>query len=163
MAKQSTKPMVGQPTEPAPLANPAMSIAEFAAQHPTVTIKDIVKEYNRVNPPTIYRTPTPTMASDSKAKSLIKEPLMFNGNKNAYREWKRKLMVYLHDLKNRIVNNQERINIALSYMDGPAINDWIQVFYENHFNYNHIVEVECWDLNWKAFQHELDKTFLDIR
>ena len=51
----------------------------------------------------------------------MKEPLVFSGDKATYREWKRKLTMWVSDEKNKIRSDSEQINIVLSYMDGEKV------------------------------------------
>ena len=53
---------------------------------------------------------------DSKGKSLLKEPLVFDGDKKKYREWRQKLSHWLKDPKNRVKDDNKKINITLSYI-----------------------------------------------
>lgn len=128
-----------QPTLPA-----APSWAQFLQSFPNITVANLV---------TLFNPPCP---SESKAKSLLKVPPVFNGDKNIYQEWKHKLVMFLDNPKNK-VKEEEQINIALSYMDGPNVVDWIQVYHNNHYN---LIKSE-WDQLWYQFIKELDATFLD--
>ena len=75
-------------------------------------------------------TPAPT------GKSLLKEPPVFDGNKDAFKEWQRKLFAYIRDPRNRITTDDERIDIALSYIEGPKVQDWIQNLYDSYYDKN---------------------------
>ena len=87
----------------------------------------------------------------------MKEPPVFNGDKAAYREWKRKLTMWVSDEKNKIRSDSERINIALSYMDGEKVRDWIENFYDS----NWLIGAGRWLDTWVEFVERLDKTYLD--
>ena len=82
---------------------------------------------------------------------------MFDGNKDNFKEWQRKLFIYVRDLKNKIVSDDERINISLSYMEGTLVRDWVQNLYNTRYN----EERDYWDLTWKEFKQELNNKFLD--
>lgn len=100
---------------------------------------------------------SPALMNPANGKSLMKEPPVFKGDKASYREWKRKLIAWLTDEKNKICSDHERINIALSYMDGEKVSDWIQNYYENNFSQTHLI----WRTTWSSFITKLDETFLD--
>ena len=50
---------------------------------------------------------------DLKGKSLLKEPPVFDRDKKKYREWRQKLSHWLKDLKNKVKDDDEKINITL--------------------------------------------------
>ena len=62
---------------------------------------------------------TAVMIRDNlKGKSLLKEPPVFDGDKKKYQEWKQKLSHWLKDPKNKVKDDNEKINITLSYIEG---------------------------------------------
>ena len=53
---------------------------------------------------------------DSKGKSLLKEPPVFDGDKKKYWEFKQKLSCWLKDPKNKVKDDNKKINKTLSYI-----------------------------------------------
>ena len=70
---------------------------------------------------------------DSKGKSLLKEPPVFDGDKKKYREWRQKLSRWLKDPKNRVKDDDEKINITLSYIEGDKVSDFVQNIYDRYW------------------------------
>ncbi|KAF5378056.1 hypothetical protein D9757_011536 [Collybiopsis confluens] len=141
---QSLTPPSHSPAESPPIPyipEPAMP------SQPTLSIPDDIMTDTSDNTP---RRPTGT-------KSLIKEPSEFNGNKRQFKEWQRQLFAYLRDPRNGIRTDGEKIDIALSYMRGMNVQDWVQNYYDNHFD----ELLEEWNVTWALFKQALNDAFLD--
>lgn len=65
--------------------------------------------------------------------------------------------MYIDDPRNRIVNDNERINIVLSFMEGSSVNDWIQNLYDASYDEQN----RGWQCSWQEFIEELNEAFLD--
>ena len=92
-----------------------------------------------------------------KGRSLLKEPPVFDGTKDAYKEWQRKMFTYICDPRNRIKMDSERIDVTMLYIEGPRVRDWSQ----NYHSHNYNKEREKWTVNWAQFKQELNNPFLD--
>ena len=97
------------------------------------------------------------MATPTSGKSLLKEPSDFNGDKSEFKEWRRQLFAYIRDPRNRVQSDNERIDIAISYMRGTKVKGWVQNYSDDHFNDTN----ETWDVSWKDFKDALNAAFLD--
>jgi hypothetical protein len=82
-----------------------------------------------------------------------KEPEAFDGEKDKYRGWKQDMMTYLLE----VTGDERRISIIFSYIHGPSVDNWKEVYFREHFdeNYNSwtIIEPELWT--------HLDDIFVD--
>ena len=94
---------------------------------------------------------------DSKGKSLLKEPPVFDGDKKKYREWKQKLSRWLKDLKNIVKDDDERINITLSYIEGDKVSDFVQNIYDRYW----FDADEEWTCSYNTLVKKLDEQFLE--
>ncbi|KIK51848.1 hypothetical protein GYMLUDRAFT_127499, partial [Collybiopsis luxurians FD-317 M1] len=56
-----------------------------------------------------------------------------------------------------ISSDDERIDIALSYIEGPKVQDWIQNLHDSYYNKNQ----ETWGITWAWFKQVLNNQFLD--
>lgn len=83
--------------------------------------------------------PEPTTPPTGSSKSLMKEPPIFNRDKTAYQEWKCKLTAWIADEKNKVHSDSEQINIALSYMNGEKVHDWIKNYYNANWSHSCLV------------------------
>ena len=92
-----------------------------------------------------------------KGRSLLKEPPVFDGTKDAYKEWQRKMFTYICDPRNRIRMDSERIDVTMLYIEGPKVRDWSQ----NYHSHNYNEERERWTVSWAQFKQELNNQFLD--
>jgi hypothetical protein len=91
-------------------------------------------------------------------KSLLKEPPMFDGNKEEYEDWRRKVFVYINDDRNRIVRGDEKINIALSFMEGKEIRGWVKNLWSQYYD----EDIGRWIISWATFKQLLNDRFLDF-
>jgi hypothetical protein len=94
----------------------------------------------------------------SGKKSLLKEPSMFNGNKEEYEDWRQKVLMYINDVRNNITQGDEKINITLSYMEGKEVRGWIKNLWNNHYD----EEIGRWLISWSTFLECLDHQYLDF-
>ena len=116
----------------------------------------VVEDSPSSPPDPIAPASSPTQWTGS-TKTLLNPPPIFDGDKLKYREWKRKLCVYIDDPRNRVTTNKERINIAFSYIEGPKVAEWVQNYYKEFYD-----EDEAnWMVMWRAVKKDLDKQFLD--
>jgi hypothetical protein len=118
-----------------------------------------------VTPPTrrvsesVEREWADEIGDTSKGKrSLLKEPSMFNGDKEEFEDWRRKVITYLSDLRNNVKRGDEKINITLSYMEGKEVRGWIKNLWNQHFD----EDIGRWTISWGTFLEYLDKQYLDF-
>ena len=98
--------------------------------------------------------PTATTGSPNR-KSLLNQPSEFNGDKKEFKGWLRQLLTYIRDPKNGITTDDERIDIAMSYMRGGTVTDWVQNYYDTHFD----EILESWSVSWMEFKAALIDAF----
>ena len=67
------------------------------------------------------------------------------------------MFTYIRDPRNRIKTDSERIDVTMSYIEGPKVRDWSQ----NYHSHNYNEEKEKWTVNWAQFKQELNNQFLD--
>ena len=65
--------------------------------------------------------------------------------------------MWLRDPRNHVASDDERIDITMSYIRGDKVNEWVQNYYNNHFDDDN----EGWQCSWAEFKNDLNKAFLD--
>ena len=94
---------------------------------------------------------------DSKGKSLLKEPPVFDGDKKKYREWRQKLSRWLKDPKNRVKDDDEKINITQSYIEGDKVSDFVQNIYDCYW----FDADKEWRCSYNTLMKKLNERFLE--
>ena len=94
---------------------------------------------------------------DSKGKSLLKEPPVFDRDKKKYREWRQKLSCWLKDPKNKVKDDNEKINITLSYIEGDKVSNFVQNIYDRYW----FDADEEWTCSYSTLMKNLDEQFLE--
>lgn len=56
-------------------------------------------------------------------KTLLNRPEIFDGNKQKFKTWARKTRLYVNDCQE--LTNYQRIHVALSYISGPNVDEWV--------------------------------------
>ena len=92
-----------------------------------------------------------------KGKTLLKEPFTFDGDKTRYREWKRKLLAWIKDPHHKARGNSEKIAVAMSYIEGPNVQEWSENTYQTFYDEN----MEKWVCTWDKFKELMDEQWLD--
>lgn len=146
------------------MSNPAAVViplpTEYLARYPDRNMLDYVAQFYplQIGAAVAQTNTAPPITSSPKGKSLLKEPPMFDGNKEDFPEWSWKVITWLQDDRNRATSDKERINVTLSYMAGPNVDSWIQ-------NYTKAQQLPNSSGNWRVtaeeFWTELTETFQD--
>lgn len=92
-----------------------------------------------------------------KGKTLLKEPFTFEGDKMRYREWKRKLLAWIKDAHHKARGNNEKVAVAMSYIEGPNVQEWSENVYRTHYDEG----TEKWTISWDKFKELMDEQWLD--
>jgi hypothetical protein len=68
------------------------------------------------------------MANNAKIK--VTEPDSFDGSLARFHDWKRQLLIYVR--ARRIIDDNDRILLALSYMKSGTANAWATRYFDEH-------------------------------
>lgn len=93
----------------------------------------------------------------STGKSLLHPPLLFDGKKLDFKKWQHSLFTWIRDPHNRIADEQEEIDVTLSYICGEHVMQWLQNYHNTYFD----KQLEIWNRSWPEFKGDLNKAFLD--
>ena len=74
-----------------------------------------------------------------------------------YREWKRKLLAWIKDAHHKARGNNEKVAVAMSYIEGPNVQEWSENVYRTHYDEG----TEKWTISWDKFKELMDKQWLD--
>ena len=65
--------------------------------------------------------------------------------------------MYLNDPRNGISSDDEKIEIAISYMEGPKVKDWVEWIYNTQQN----EQMGIWGISWREFKQLLNNQWMD--
>lgn len=92
-------------------------------------------------------------------KTLLNKPKTFDGNKQKFRAWARKTWLYVNDCQE--LNNHQQIHVALSYISGPNVDEWVG----NYYGYKHVEATAMtgpsWTQGYTQFWKDLEEWFTD--
>lgn len=98
------------------------------------------------------------MSNDTDTKVHGAKPAVFDGSKAKYASWRRQIILYIAEKKDRFTTDEAKILFVLSYMKEGFADKWAQNYLEAKID--DVGEVTIID-TWKDFLEALDKTFKD--
>lgn len=87
-------------------------------------------------------------------KPQIAKPEIFNRTKSKYKDWMRKMIIFLRYQK---VPEDEKIDILLLYVGGPKVDTWVTNIYDDYYDQNG----EQWMLSLLLLKRRMDEQFID--
>jgi hypothetical protein len=90
--------------------------------------------------------------ANTTPKLKVTKPNSFNGSPAHFHDWKQQLLIYI--CTHHIIEDNDKILLALSYMKSSTTNAWATRYFDKHM-------VEPWLGQWQDFLNKLCSSFED--
>ena len=93
---------------------------------------------------------------------MLNKPEVFIGNRAKFKTWFWKVGLYIRDCEKELQTDEQKINFLFSYIQGDAVDSWVENYYDQHYKEINIDrEDNPWLVDYLKVWEDLSERFTD--